>query len=117
LLRSESTVRVPLQEEDLIGLFNSGHEQPALEGAVDAVRIIRDSHSRVGKGIAYILFKTKVAALAALQMDGTDCNGRAMRVMQVQKHAKASTGGGAARVKNKLMKAGDSKKQPSAGVC
>ena len=74
---------VCLQDEDLISVFNSGEEHPALEGAVEAVRVVRDHHCRVGKGIAYILFRSKVAALAALRLHGSACGGREMRVMRV----------------------------------
>ena len=77
-----------VQEEDLIRVFNSGDDYPALEGSVEAVRVVRDQHCRVGKGIAYILFRTKVAAMAALRKNGSDCGGREMRVMKVQASGK-----------------------------
>lgn len=115
-----------VQEEDLISIYNSGQEQPAMEGAVEAVRIVRDNHSRIGKGIAYVLFRTKVAALAALQLNGSDCKGRAMRVMRVEKSSPSTKATGAAgrlknskdatgRSKNSKDAKGHTKKQLSAG--
>lgn len=47
----------PLQDEEVYQLFcglsNVGSD-------VEAVRVVRHSHMRVGKGIAYVLFKTRV---------------------------------------------------------
>lgn len=31
-----------------------------LENSIEAVRVIRDPHLNIGKGIAYVLFKTRV---------------------------------------------------------
>lgn len=104
-----------VQEEDLISMFNSGEEHPALEGAVEAVRVVRDHHCRVGKGIAYILFRTKVAALAALRMHGSKCGAREMRVMRVQSSNKDGTGKGAKRLQNKKMTPGGVHKKMTPG--
>lgn len=84
-------------------MFNSGDDHPALEGSVEAVRVVRDRHCRVGKGIAYILFRTKVAALAALRMHGSDCGGREMRVMRVQSSSNSGAGKGGKRLQSKKM--------------
>jgi len=46
-----------LQDEELYQLF-CGIKQ--LESAVEAVRVIRDRATSLGKGIAYVLFKTRV---------------------------------------------------------
>lgn len=48
-----------VKDEELYQLF-CGMNQ--LESSVEAVRVIRHSHTSVGKGIAYILFKTRDAA-------------------------------------------------------
>lgn len=65
-----------------------------LEDSVEAVRVVRDSKTRIGKGIAYVLFKSKVSALAALQLNGSECKGRQMRVSRVEKSpAKMSSKG------------------------
>lgn len=50
---------------------------------------MRDPHTNTGKGIGYVLFKSRTAALAALNLNGVDFGGRALRVMRV----KASAGG------------------------
>ena len=107
---------VCLQDEDLISVFNSGEEHPALEGAVEAVRVVRDHHCRVGKGIAYILFRSKVAALAALRLHGSACGGREMRVMRVQSSGKDGAGKGAKRLQNKKMLPGGVHKKKKDGA-
>ncbi|XP_068634624.1 uncharacterized protein [Aristolochia californica] len=48
-----------VKDEELYRLF-SGFNQ--LESGIEAVRVIRDPHTSVGKGIAYVLFKTREAA-------------------------------------------------------
>lgn len=45
------------QDEELYQLFCSMKQ---LESSVEAVRVIRDRQSGLGKGIAYVLFKTRV---------------------------------------------------------
>jgi RNA recognition motif-containing protein len=101
----------------LIRLFSSGEEHPALEGSVEAVRVVRDRHCRVGKGIAYIMFRTRVAAMAALRMNGSDCGGREMRVMKVQSSGKAGAGKGAQCPQNKkILPGGVHKKKVGGGT-
>ena len=46
-----------MQDEELYQLFCGISN---LESSVEAVRVVRDPHLNVGKGIAYVLFKTKV---------------------------------------------------------
>lgn len=46
-----------LQDEELYKLFCGISN---LESSIEAVRVVRDPHLNVGKGIAYVLFKTKV---------------------------------------------------------
>ncbi|OVA02913.1 RNA recognition motif domain [Macleaya cordata] len=48
-----------VKDEELYQLF-CGINQ--LESSIEAVRVIRDPHTSVGKGIAYVLFKTREAA-------------------------------------------------------
>lgn len=81
--------RSAAQEEDIIALFNTAAHEPQLEGAVEAVRLIKDGKTNVGKGIGYVLLRNRTAVLAALQLNGSECKGRKMRVMRV----KASAGG------------------------
>lgn len=50
-------VSLSVQDEEIYQLFCGLNN---LESSVEAVRVIRHSHMRVGKGIAYVLFKTRV---------------------------------------------------------
>jgi nucleolar protein 12 len=52
-----------VQDEELYQLFSG---IPNLESSVEAVRVVRDPHLNVGKGIAYVLFKTRVCCFGAL---------------------------------------------------
>ena len=50
-----------LQDEELIKFFaDAAVEAPELMGAVEAVRLVRDKTTNVGKGIAFVMFRTKV---------------------------------------------------------
>ena len=73
----------------MIALFNTAAHEPQLDGAVEAVRLVKDAKTSVGKGIGYVLLRNRTAVLAALNLNGTECKGRKMRVMRV----KASAGG------------------------
>lgn len=84
-----STQKHVLQEEDVIDLFNTDKHEPQLAGAVEGVRLVKDGRSNIGKGIGYVLFKSRTAALAALRLNDVECRGRKMRVMRV----KAAAGG------------------------
>lgn len=48
------------QDEEVYQLFCGINNR---ESGVEAIRIIRDSNVGLGKGIAYVLFKTKVYTL------------------------------------------------------
>lgn len=58
---------------------------PNGEKAVERVRIIRDRETRVGKGIGYVALKNPVAVLAALGLDGSDFEGRKLRIQRCKK--------------------------------
>lgn len=85
-----------ISEEELIRIFSDGGQQPELAGSVEAVRVVRDSHTNLGKGIAYVLFTTKAAARAALQLDGQKLGKRSMRVSRVNRRASATSNSKAA---------------------
>ncbi|KIY92669.1 hypothetical protein MNEG_15295 [Monoraphidium neglectum] len=72
-------------EEELVAAFSQG---PELQGALEAVRVVRDAKTNIGKGFAFVLFKTKAAARAALALDGTKVAKRTIRV------TRATQGGG-----------------------
>ena len=82
-----------VQEEHLIAVFNSADPEPQLAGAVEAARVVRDSKTGMCKGIAYVLFTRRTAALAARNLDGAQCNGRAMRVQRVVADPSATAAG------------------------
>lgn len=49
-------------------------------GSVEAVRLIRDQSSGMGKGFGYVLFQSADSVQLALKLDGTKLEGRAVRV-------------------------------------
>lgn len=53
------------QDEELYQLFCSIKQ---LESSVEAVRVVRDRHTSLGKGIAYVLFKTRVCLVLCLYL-------------------------------------------------
>ena len=55
-------------EEDVYRFFLS----QVGEDSVDRVRLIRDSETRMGKGIGYVSFKSPMNVLSALALDGKD---------------------------------------------
>ena len=55
-----------VDDEDVIRLFNKNKEYPELRRSVEAVRIVRDRKTTLGKGIGFVLFKTKEQARTAL---------------------------------------------------
>jgi hypothetical protein len=57
------TCELFVQDEELYQLFSG---IPNLESSVEAVRVVRDPHLNVGKGIAYVLFKSRVCCFGAL---------------------------------------------------
>ena len=61
---------------------------------VTAVRVVRDAATSVGKGIAFVEFRTKAAAQLALGLDGQKLDGRPLRITRVsaQQGANGKTG-------------------------
>jgi nucleolar protein 12 len=57
------------------------------------VRVVRDPNTNMGIGIGYVLFKTKAAARAALELNGTALNKRPMRISRINKQPISSGGG------------------------
>uniref|UniRef100_A0A7N0TYZ1 RRM domain-containing protein n=1 Tax=Kalanchoe fedtschenkoi TaxID=63787 RepID=A0A7N0TYZ1_KALFE len=70
-----------VQDEELYRLF-CGIKQ--LESSVEAVRVIRDPHSSLGKGIAYVLFKTREAAISALKRRNLKLRERELRLSRAK---------------------------------
>lgn len=65
-----------------------------MAGQVEGVRVVRDRATSVGKGFAFVLFKTQAAARSALSLNGEKFNGRPLRVTRASKDAAAAAAGG-----------------------
>ncbi|OEL32168.1 RNA-binding protein 34 [Dichanthelium oligosanthes] len=66
-----------VKDEELYKLFcgSSGSE-----GDVEAIRVVRDPNSSLGKGIAYVLFKTREAANAIVRKKDMKIRDRSLRL-------------------------------------
>ncbi|XP_039141847.1 RNA-binding protein 34 [Dioscorea cayenensis subsp. rotundata] len=73
-----------VKDEELYRLF-SGTSQS--DSGLEAVRVIRDPNTSLGKGIAYVLFKTRDAANTVVRQKNLKIRDRLLRVC----HAKAET--------------------------
>lgn len=51
---------------------------------VQAVRIVRDAKTAIGKGIAFVMFQSRTSRRAALALDGRNLLGRPLRVRPVK---------------------------------
>ena len=50
----------------MIALFGNSEVAPELAGSIEAVRVVRDQATNIGKGFAFVLFKTKVRVHSAV---------------------------------------------------
>ncbi|XP_069023835.1 RNA-binding protein 34 isoform X2 [Embiotoca jacksoni] len=57
-------------------------------GTVEAVRLVRDQNSGMGKGFGYILFESADSVQLALELDGSKLEGRSVRVKRSMKKEK-----------------------------
>uniref|UniRef100_A0A3Q3QEN7 RRM domain-containing protein n=1 Tax=Monopterus albus TaxID=43700 RepID=A0A3Q3QEN7_MONAL len=57
-------------------------------GAVEAVRLVRDQNSGMGKGFGYVLFESPDSVQLALKLDGSKLEGRSIRVKRSVKKEK-----------------------------
>ena len=80
-----------VDEEEVIRLFHRNKEYPELSGAVEAVRVVRDRKTNLGKGIAFVLFRKTGEARTALLLDGTKMGDREIRVTRASKNRAAAT--------------------------
>ena len=93
-----------VDEEDLIRLFHRSKEYPELSGSVEAVRVVRDRETNLGKGIAFVLFRKSGDARTALLLDGAKLGDRAVRVTRASKNRAAAAA--EAEKKKKLAHSG-----------
>ncbi|KAM6971978.1 RNA-binding protein 34 [Aplochiton taeniatus] len=61
-------------------------------GKVEAVRLVRDKTSGMGKGFGYILFENADSVQLALKLEGSKIQGRSIRVKRSVKKAKEKKG-------------------------
>ncbi|KAK2817581.1 hypothetical protein Q5P01_025772 [Channa striata] len=57
-------------------------------GSVEAVRLVRDKGSGLGKGFGYVLFESADSVQLALKLDGSKLEGRSIRVKRSMKKEK-----------------------------
>ena len=74
-----------LQDEELITFFNENCTKLGIQDPVDAVRVVRDSASQLGKGFGFVQFNDQAAARAALGCDGQPLRQRPIRVTRAVK--------------------------------
>ncbi|KAI8107415.1 hypothetical protein M9435_002445 [Picochlorum sp. BPE23] len=81
---------LPLQieDEDVIRFFIAGLGTGS-ESLLEAVRVVRDPKTSVGKGIAFVLFKTRKAAKDALKLDRKALQGRKLRIQPAESNPSA----------------------------
>lgn len=87
-----------VDDEDVIRLFNKNDEYPELRKSVEAVRLVRDRKTTMGKGIGFVLFKTKEQARTALLLDGSKIGDREIRVTKTSR-SKAPKPGAASKAR------------------
>ena len=74
-----------LQDEELIIFFNENCTKLGIHDPVDAVRVVRDSASQLGKGFGFVQFSDQAAARAAMGCDGQLLRKRPIRVTKAVK--------------------------------
>ena len=99
-----------VDEEDVIRLFHRSKEYPELNGAVEAVRVVRDRKTNLGKGIAFVLFRKGSDARTGLLLDGTKMGEREVRVTRASKNREALKAQAEKSKKRKADK--EAKKEP-----
>ncbi|XP_058074883.1 nucleolar protein 12 [Magnolia sinica] len=73
-----------VKDEELYQLFCGVNH---MESSIEAIRVIRDPHSSVGKGIAYVMFKTREAANTIVKKKNFKLRDRDLRLY----HAKSDS--------------------------
>jgi nucleolar protein 12 len=72
-----------IEDEDLIRFLIAGLGTGS-DTLLEAVRIVRDPKTSIGKGIAFALFKTRPARKQALKLNGKVLKGRKLRITEAQ---------------------------------
>lgn len=77
-----------IEDEDVIRFFIAGLGTGS-ESLLEAVRVVRDPKTSLGKGIAFVLFKTRKAAKDALKLDKKALHGRKLRICPAESNPTA----------------------------
>ncbi|KAJ7564657.1 hypothetical protein O6H91_02G028100 [Diphasiastrum complanatum] len=98
------------EDEELYQLFGSS-ENPDIQ--VEAVRIVRDRQTSIGKGFAFVLFKTKAGAKFALSRGTLNLRERDLRLQRISasKQTKIRTLGRCGMLTRKIGHGSKVKKQ------
>ncbi|XP_007246185.3 RNA-binding protein 34 [Astyanax mexicanus] len=81
-------------------------------GEVEAVRLIRDRNSGMGKGFGYVLFESADSVMLALKLNGSELLSRKIRIMRsVKKEKEKQVSGPDRRNAKKLKGKGDEKRK------
>ncbi|KAI4314497.1 hypothetical protein L6164_027400 [Bauhinia variegata] len=76
-----------VKDEEVYRLFSG---MANLESSIEAVRVVRDPHINLGKGIAYVLFKTKEAANSVVKKRSLKLRDRELRLSLARSDATPS---------------------------
>uniref|UniRef100_A0A3Q4H328 RNA binding motif protein 34 n=1 Tax=Neolamprologus brichardi TaxID=32507 RepID=A0A3Q4H328_NEOBR len=83
-------------------------------GTVEAVRLVRDKNSGLGKGFGYVLFESTDSVQLALKLDGSKLEGRSIRVKRSLKKEKQKSndyGKATTRKTGKTLKTGSGRER------
>jgi nucleolar protein 12 len=72
-----------VKEDDLYEFFKEC-------GDIEAVRVVRDARTGVGKGFGFISFKSKDGVILALEKHEQEFNGRVLRVVRAKNETQES---------------------------
>ncbi|XP_041839031.1 RNA-binding protein 34-like [Melanotaenia boesemani] len=87
-------------------------------GMVEAVRLIRDQNSGLGKGFGYVLFESEDSVLLALKLNGSKLEGRSIRVkrsVKKEKQNKTSSKGTTRKPNKSPVKGSGRETEPGRG--
>jgi nucleolar protein 12 len=101
-----------VKEEEVRVHFAAGIAGAGGASGLEAVRLVRDRETQMGKGFGYVLLKDKAGVGAALRLHGTLLRGRQVRVTVCGKRTKGRQGGG----EDSVGKAGYEGRRAAEGV-
>ncbi|KAM4584632.1 RNA-binding protein 34 [Odontesthes bonariensis] len=84
-------------------------------GTVEAVRLVRDQNSGLGKGFGYVLFESADSVQLALELDNSKLEGRSIRVKRSMKKEKQKNKSDSKGTTKKPMKGSGHERGPGRG--